>query len=182
MFTALSRALLRKIVKAPVVAYKPTVRGRAARLTLRAVAWVVLNLVVLEAATRVYFAAQVGPRVLFYGTPWHRKSVAPTPGADAKDPWWWSPQSHHNNIGDYHSYTPGSSAYSKYFPYNKKWIQSPDGRERFPVRINNHGFRGEDYTVEKAPGTVRTLTLGASSTFFSSASSSARGMERPASR
>src|SRR5439155_21484853 len=58
MFTALSRALLRKIVKAPVVAYKPTVRGRAARLTLRAVAWVVLNLVVLEAATRVYFAAQ----------------------------------------------------------------------------------------------------------------------------
>ena len=32
-------------------------------------------------------------------------------------------------------------------------------------RSNNHGFRGEDFEIEKAPGTFRILTLGASSTF-----------------
>jgi lysophospholipase L1-like esterase len=33
------------------------------------------------------------------------------------------------------------------------------------VRINNQGLRGGDFAVEKEPGTIRILTLGASSTF-----------------
>src|SRR6185295_7016799 len=42
---------------------------------------------------------------------------------------------------------------------------NPDGHGQFPVRINNHGFRGGDFTIDKPPGTFRILTLGASSTF-----------------
>jgi lysophospholipase L1-like esterase len=33
------------------------------------------------------------------------------------------------------------------------------------ARINNHGFRGADFALEKPPGVIRVLTLGASSTF-----------------
>lgn len=34
-----------------------------------------------------------------------------------------------------------------------------------PGRINNHGFRGADFTTEKPPGTLRVVCLGGSSTF-----------------
>jgi len=34
-----------------------------------------------------------------------------------------------------------------------------------PARINNHGFRGEDFDAAKPPGTFRIVCLGASSTF-----------------
>jgi lysophospholipase L1-like esterase len=133
------------------------------RTLVRAVAWVALNLLVLEVATRAYFATQVGPRVLLYGTPWQRNTIGPT-GPRDKDPLAWSAQSHRNNVGDYQAYTAGASGYSKYFPYEHKLTGNPDGGQ-FQVRINNHGFRGADFTVEKPPGTFRVLTLGASSTF-----------------
>lgn len=136
---------------------------RTLRTVVRAVAWVALNLVVLEVATRGFFAVQIGPRVLLYGTSWQRNTVeAPPPD---KDPLAWSPQSHRNVVGDYRPYTAGTTGYSKYFPYEHKWTGNPDGHGQFPVRINNHGLRGEDFTVEKPPGTFRILTLGASSTF-----------------
>lgn len=35
----------------------------------------------------------------------------------------------------------------------------------FEVKINKYGFRGEDFTIEKADDTIRVVTLGASSTF-----------------
>jgi lysophospholipase L1-like esterase len=132
------------------------------RTLVRGLAWVALNLLVLEVAARAYFATQVGPRVLLYGTRWQRNTV--TPVEAGKDPFAWSAQSHLNNVGDYRAYTPGASGYSKYFPYEQKLTGNPDGGQ-FSVRINNQGFRGEDFTVEKPPGTFRILTLGASSTF-----------------
>lgn len=146
-------------MRAPVGSDAPPRRlGRRAWL---AVMWLLLNLVVLEVATRAFFATRVGPRVLFYGTPWHRKEVpAPTSNPLARHS-----QFHENRVGDYRGYIAGESAYSKYFPHEEKWTESPDRRTSYRVRINNHGFRGDDFTVEKAPGTIRILTLGASSTF-----------------
>jgi hypothetical protein len=120
------------------------------------VAWLLLNLVVLEVATRAFFAFRVGPRVLFYGTSWHRKEVV----APASNPLARSSQFHENRVGDYHGYIAGESAYSKYFPYEEKWTESPDRRTSYRARINNQGFRGDDFAVEKAPGTIRILTLG----------------------
>jgi lysophospholipase L1-like esterase len=134
---------------------------RLARRVGLAVLWLVLNLVVLELATRAFFAARIGPRALFYGTPWHRREVV----ARARHPFARSPQYHENRVGDYRGYVAGESAYSKYFPYEEKWTESPDRKTRYRIRINYQGFRGKDFAVEKAPGTIRVLTMGASSTF-----------------
>lgn len=122
-----------------------------------------LTAVILEAVTRVYFAHEIGERLYYYGTPWHRNEQAPSKWAT--DPWADSVQNHQNQVGDYRPYEPGTTGYSKYFPGEQKWTQSPDRAQRYTVRINNHGFRGEDFATEKAPGTIRILTLGASSTF-----------------
>jgi len=123
-----------------------------------------MNLIVAELAVRTFFALRTGPRVLLYGTPWHHLT-APAPPAPADDPFNRSVQAHRNDVGGYTSYTPGTSSYSKYFPHEEKWTESPDRATQYPVRINNYGFRGRDFTIEKPPGTIRILTLGASSTF-----------------
>jgi lysophospholipase L1-like esterase len=136
---------------------------RFARRACLAVLWLVLNLVVLELATRAFFAARIGPRVLLYGTPWHHKQVVAS--ASAPNPLARSSQFHENRVGDYKGYVAGESAYSKFFPNEEKWTESPDRRTPYRVRINNQGFRGDDFAVEKAPGTIRILTMGASSTF-----------------
>ena len=128
------------------------------RRALLVAGFLALNLLVLELATRAWFAWRLGPRILAYGTRWHRAEPS-------KDAFKWSVQSHHNDFGDFKAYDPEAVGYSKYFPGDKKWTDSPDRSERWPVRINNRGFRGADFEVEKAPGTLRILTMGASSTF-----------------
>jgi lysophospholipase L1-like esterase len=137
----------------------------AGRKFLAAAALIALNLFVLEAATRLWFAWKLGPRTLAYGTRWHRNEAAGKPYDAAKDSWGWSVQAHHNDVGSFKAYDPTSAGYSKYFPGEQKFTESPDRTEKWPVRINNHGFRGADFDAEKAPGTFRILTLGASSTF-----------------
>lgn len=44
-------------------------------------------------------------------------------------------------------------------------ILSAKGVYRKPVRINNFGFRGKDFSIEKRPGSFRILCLGDSVTF-----------------
>ena len=137
---------------------------RIARLLLTALALVALNLLLVELGLRAYFATKIGPSVLLYGTPWQRNWIE-TPPVPDKDPLAGSPQRHGNVVGDDRAYTPGVTGYSKYFPHEKKWTQRPDGTGVIPVTINSQGFRGEEFTIEKPPGTIRILTLGASSTF-----------------
>ena len=45
---------------------------------------VALTLITIEVAARLVFATQVGPRVILYGTPWHRREEAP-PARGLKD-------------------------------------------------------------------------------------------------
>jgi len=96
-----------------------------------------------EAGARVIFAARTGPRTLFYGTRFHR----PKPLADTV-------MQHGNQV----------AGYTKYFPNEERLDYNPDTRKQFRVTINNHGFRGRDFQVEKETGTIRVVTLGASST------------------
>lgn len=138
-------------------------RGGVFRRLGRVTLVVALTALILEAVTRIYFAHEIGERLYFYGTPWHRNAQAPSKWVN--DPWADSVQNHQNQVGDYRPYEPGTTGYSKYFPGEKKWTESPDRSERYTVRINNHGFRGADFATEKEPGTIRILTLGASSTF-----------------
>lgn len=139
-------------------------RRGAARTLLLWLALLLVNLALVEAGMRAYFATTIGPSVLFYGTPWQRNWIETAPVPDT-DPLARSAQRHGNVIGDDRAYAPGATGYSKYFPHEKKWTQRPDGTGAVPVTINGEGFRGEEFAVDKPPGTIRILTLGASSTF-----------------
>lgn len=128
------------------------------------VASLLLGVLAAEVAVRAYFAMSVGPRIFFYGTPWHRKESDRKFAQDKK--WEGRVQNHENHVGDYAMYTnERTRAYSKYFPGESKVTLSPEGDSTYDVRINQQGFRGVDFEIEKAPGTRRVLTLGASSTF-----------------
>ncbi|MFP6664854.1 MAG: SGNH/GDSL hydrolase family protein [Deltaproteobacteria bacterium] len=116
------------------------------------------SLLLAELGTRAYFASFVGPKIYWYGTPWHRNKIA------AMAQW-----SRKMNLVQVHENEVRSDsdvvAYTKYFPGEKKVILGPDGETRYPVRINSRGFRGQDFHQAKAPGETRVLTMGASSTF-----------------
>ncbi len=134
---------------------------------------VAMVLFLSELGARVYFALEIGPRVLAYGSDWYRNN-APDPEekrrreiesdaeyarrmeehlkAEARDD---SVEKHGNARGPY----------SKFFPNESKSTRDADTGERIPVKINSHGFRGREYTVEKPAGVVRIVTLGSSSTF-----------------
>jgi len=115
----------------------------------------VLPLVAIEGVTRVYFAWQVGPRIVLYGTPWFRN----VQGGKGDGKGSALRRDSVQRLDD------RRSGYTKYHPNETRSVRSGDNSESYPVRINNQGFRGPDFTIEKPAGVVRILTLGASSTF-----------------
>ena len=125
---------------------KPSTRSAGRKVFLITILGL-LVLLVTEFGARIIFSVVAGPRVMLYGTPWHRlESTRPLARTDML----------HNNQ---------MAGYTKYFPNEKKRDRNPVTREVFDVSINGQGFRGADFELEKAPGTVRVVTLGASSTF-----------------
>ncbi len=106
---------------------------------------VIVALAAVEIGVRMVSAFVSGPSVLLYGTPWQRPRFA---------------SSAHTDVALHDAQYDG---YTKYAPHELKW--AVDSRGRHTVRINNHGLRGPDFDVAKAPGVRRVLTLGASSTF-----------------
>lgn len=102
----------------------------------------------IETAARLIFAARVGPSALTYG--------------------FRSGQTLENVGNDAHkrrTLEGAGRSYVKYAPHQIRFDSNPRTGERFRVAINSRGLRGGEYTDEKAPGTVRVVTLGASSTF-----------------
>jgi lysophospholipase L1-like esterase len=109
-----------------------------------------------EALARAYFATEVGPGVLLYGTPWSRHQQRFDPkGTRARVAEEVSTVAFHENV---------TSGYSKYHPDERLFDRDEFGT-RFDVAINSHGFRGRDFQSAKRPGVIRIVTLGASSTF-----------------
>lgn len=144
----------------------PTI-GRGRRILFTAIT-VALSLVLLEVGIRAVFAVKMGPRVFLYGTDHFRNtpSLAPAPagiqlpgaaGAHRKGD--------HPAVGNT-DLAVGTDAggYAKYFP-NQPKIDYDEHGNKFQVTINEHGFRGRSFDVERQPGVVRVVTLGASSTF-----------------
>src|SRR5262245_9641047 len=122
----------------------------------------------LELTLRGYFALQVGPRVLAYGTPWyrnafseHRREELIKQHARERADW----DESENNLNTASKHGNEKRGYFKFFPNETKYIKDIDSRQTFPVAINGHGFRGKDFSNSKADGVIRVLTLGASSTF-----------------
>ena len=109
-----------------------------------------------EALVRAYFAVQVGPSVLLYGTPWSRHQARFDPKGTRREAFEAvsTVAFHQNVIADY----------TKYYP-NERLFDRDEFGKRFDVAINSDGFRGSDFQRAKRPGVVRVVTLGASSTF-----------------
>lgn len=120
-----------------------------------------------ETAVRLYFAWSVGPRVLLYGTSGYRN----TAGTDGSQPGTLTESETRQAVAEWarddtvERHDQALQGYTKFFPNEAKTTQDPDSGERIPVRINSSGFRGADFEPAKAPGVVRVLTLGSSSTF-----------------
>ena len=109
-----------------------------------------LSLFVIELGTRAIFAARVGPSVFWYGFSSTNYNPAP------RDP---------NAATSHPEPTGNTGGYIKYAPSDVRYDHDPETGEGFEVTINSHGFRGPEWKVEKAPGVIRVVTLGASSTF-----------------
>ena len=133
-----------------------------------AVYLIVTVALLLELALRGYFALQVGPRVLAYGTPWYRNAFGETRKEELikqydRELAGWDENEDTLNTVSKHNNEKGG--YFKFFPNEKKYIKDIDSGKIFPVTINSHGFRGKDFSIAKPDDVIRVLTLGASSTF-----------------
>jgi hypothetical protein len=129
---------------------------------------VVTVALLLELTLRGYFALQVGPRVLAYGTPWyrnafseHRKEELIKQHTRERDGW----HENENTLNTVSKHNNEKRKYFKFFSNETKYIKDIDSGKIFPVTINSHGFRGKDFTISKPYDVIRVLTLGASSTF-----------------
>jgi lysophospholipase L1-like esterase len=126
-----------------------------------------LTCALAEFATRAFFAWQVGPRVLVYGTEWFRnidarereKRQGLSEAAKKEIATEWA------RTDSVENHSLKLVGYSKFFPNEIKTTRNPDTGARIAVNINSRGFRGREFSDQKAPGTVRVLTLGSSSTF-----------------
>jgi hypothetical protein len=133
-----------------------------------AVYLIVTVVLLAELVLRGYFALQIGPRVLAYGTPWYRNAFGETRKEqlikqyDRELVGWDKNEDTLNTVSKHNNEKGG---YFKFFPNEKKYIKDIDSGEIFPVTINSHGFRGKEFSVAKPDDVIRVLTLGASSTF-----------------
>ncbi|MDH3521196.1 MAG: SGNH/GDSL hydrolase family protein [Myxococcales bacterium] len=123
----------------------------------------------LEAGTRVYFASRGGSQILWYGTQRFRDQQQRIVDASKRNferSHSKSVSVHRHEVGRYADYAPDQlGSYAKYLPHQKKSLHSTVTGKMTDARINNHGFRGADFTLEKPDGVVRVVALGASSTF-----------------
>ncbi len=133
-----------------------------------AVYLVVAVLLLLELSFRGYFALQIGPRVLAYGTPWYRNDFGEHRMKQLKEQYsrelvvW---NENERELATVSEHDDAKGGYLKFFPNETKFFKDIDSGEVVPVTINSHGFRGREFSIEKPDGVLRVLTLGASSTF-----------------
>jgi len=153
---------------------------RALRKTAEALAIALISLGALEIGLRAVFAFKAGPLVLLYGTQYYRSDVSVAKEIKrtfrGKD-WnrfgenWHEIVRFRDFTEKFSDATTGAPAYYKYAPGARLRIQlkgSADPKndhKPYATRMNNHGFRGADFSIEKKAGVFRILTLGASSTF-----------------
>lgn len=141
---------------------------------------IAIPFVLLEFGLRAFLSFKIGPSVFWYGTKYFRQTQTVTVSKEGAAPQRVDPTQQfaefdkqgqaenaqqkfledrsvvvHNNIQE---------NYSKYFPH-QRLTDLDEHDEKFTVTINQSGFRGKDFDVRKKPGSVRIITLGASSTF-----------------
>ena len=129
---------------------------------------IIAVVILLEVALRAYFAVQIGPRVFAYGTTAYRQAYGDQRQVQLSQVYdreladWEQDEATLNTV---YTHRNAGGGYLKFFPNEKKFHKDVDTGEIFPVTINNHGFRGQEFSIEKPENVIRVLTLGASSTF-----------------
>ena len=122
----------------------------------------------MELILRVVFAFHISPRIIAYGTGFYENTIGAGFQQKLEQQYeeelreWYNLVDRSNTVY-FQDYNMGG--YRKFFPYEKKFHHDPVSKELFPITINRDGFRGKDFQRDKNPGTIRILTLGASSTF-----------------
>jgi lysophospholipase L1-like esterase len=161
---------------------KPKKSLSARKRVLFVLITILICLVLLEIGLRLIFAARVGPSVLLYGLRKDRQEIEVTNLEEPTEDQSPSQKSENDNRSEIqfdtadktldltksHTVSTHENAcggYSKYFPNQRRVDYDKLTKEVFKVTINKYGFRGEDFVVEKAPGIIRIVNLGASSTF-----------------
>ena len=135
--------------------------------TLFATGLAILVVATIELALRGWFAFMLGPSLFFYGTSYHRLSIA---GPVERSPLIRTVfqrrlrggRDEYHNVRQ-HDFAVGN--YTKYYPHEARTTYDVDTGAPLQVTINSRGFRGVDPEEPKAPGTLRVVALGASSTF-----------------
>jgi hypothetical protein len=102
---------------------------------------VVACTLLVELGLRGFAAYELGAHQWFYGTRFHHSGRTTSDMRGRK------------------------TGYLKYQPYQHVQDRDRVNGEYFSARINNAGFRGRDFALDKPAGTLRVVTLGASSTF-----------------
>jgi lysophospholipase L1-like esterase len=124
---------------------------------------VLLALPMTELGFRIVLAAKIGPSLLFYGIPGTQREVHDAvSGMRSIRPLKRPEES--SNVQT--AFFPGDKRgrYFKYGPHQVRYTVDTATREQIPIGINSRGFRGPEFEDRKAPGVIRIVTLGASST------------------
>lgn len=123
-----------------------------------------ISLAAIELASRLIFSAKLGTNMLLYGIVTDR-AVANPESLQRAGLRWDQIVSTEDAIKDHQSNHYGT--YSKYYPHQEKHSKRVHKRvfEEYDIRINNFGFRGEDFSKQKDDNVIRVVALGASSTF-----------------
>ena len=121
-----------------------------------------------EVLLRIYFAFEVSPRVLAYGTSAYENTYGKDRRQLLKKEYYeeleeWAEREERENTVYYQGLEMGG--YRKFFPNEEKYHRDSETGESFRIGINSKGFRGPEFEEEKEDGVTRIVTLGASSTF-----------------
>ena len=121
-----------------------------------------------EILLRIYFAFEVSPRVLAYGTSAYENTFGKDRRQQLVEEYdkefeeWVRREELENTV--YHQ-DREMGGYRKFFSNEEKYHRDSETGESFRIGINSRGFRGPEFKEMKPEGVIRILTLGASSTF-----------------
>ena len=137
-----------------------TKKTKRRRLVLVLISFL-FSVFLVELGTRIFFAVEVHPRLLLYGMQGGdvMNRAIKSDGIIARR--WDRIVATEDKVKASRETEVGS--YSKYHPHQAMTMN--DFGKKLPVRINNHGYRGEDFTESHPDNVIRVINLGASSTF-----------------
>ena len=128
---------------------------------------IALPLICIELGMRIFMGIWHDPSVIFFGTGLMRteiqRQIDPLGYYNRKE-YKYKKIKREDVKADVEGKRYNHANYSKYYPGETR-VDFNEKSVKFVVKMNNKGFRGPDINDKKKLGTIRIVTLGASSTF-----------------